>query len=278
MRRGSAGAVSGEDAIPVLLYHAITDAPSAWIAPFTVSRTTFARHLDVIEASGRTAISVETLHAASAGDRALPPRPLVITFDDGFVDLVETVAPMLAQRRLPATMFLTTGFLDRRSPGGDPMLSWSAAAEVAEAGFEIGAHSVSHPQLDTVRTAVARYEVVASRRALQDRLGLPIRSFAYPHGYSDERVRRLVRTAGYSSAFGVKNALSHADDTHWSAARLMITSTTSDLALEEWLDGRGAPLASRRESWRTWGWRQYRRVRHVAQRRTVPVAAAEGHG
>ena len=149
--------------IPVLLYHAIGGDRSPWIAPFTVTPATFGRHLELIVASGRTALTVDELRTGLAGEVALPTHPVVITFDDGFAELADVAAPLLAEWQLPATVFLTTGFLGGRSPGGDRMLSWAAARELADAGQEIGAHSVSHPQLDTLPLPAARAEIEIGR-------------------------------------------------------------------------------------------------------------------
>jgi peptidoglycan/xylan/chitin deacetylase (PgdA/CDA1 family) len=128
-------------------------------------------------------------------------------------------------------------------------------------GHEIGAHSRTHPQLDTLPTRAVRREVAGSQAELQDRTGLPIAGFAYPHGYSDARVRRVVRDAGFTSACSVKNALSPPHDRLFSLARLMVMSTTTDAELDGWLAGRGVPVGQADERLLTVGWRWYRRAR-----------------
>lgn len=249
-------------AVPVLLYHAITANPSSWVAPFAVPARRFARHMDLVAACGRTPVTVGTLASGLAGSAPMPERPVVITFDDGFADLVDTVAPILGSRGLPATAFLTSGFIGRTSPGGDRMVSWAGAAELSAAGFDIGAHSVTHAQLDVIADADRKFEVTACRRELQDRLGLPITEFAYPHGYSDRRVRTLVREAGYESACAVRNAFSHAGDRVDAIARLMVRATTDEVTVRHWLDGEGAPLARPHDSLASRGWRVWRWVRN----------------
>jgi hypothetical protein len=103
--------------------------------------------------------------------------------------------------------------------------------------------------------------VAGSQAELQDRTGLPIASFAYPHGYSDARVRRVVREAGFTSACSVKNALSPPNDRPHTLARLMVMSTTTDAELHAWLAGRGVPAGQADERLLTVGWRWYRRAR-----------------
>jgi peptidoglycan/xylan/chitin deacetylase (PgdA/CDA1 family) len=80
------------------------------------------------------------------------------------------------------------------------MLSWAQLGEIASRGVEIGAHSHSHPDLDTLPQQKAWQEIADCKRHLETELGAVVVSFAYPHGYSSPRVRRLVREAGYQSA------------------------------------------------------------------------------
>lgn len=251
-------------AIPVLLYHAVTREPSNWIAPYAVTPDDFARQLDLVVASGRTALTIEELRLGLSGELAMPERPVAITFDDGFADNLDIAAPLLDQRRLPSTVYVTTGFVGGTSPGGDKMLGWSGAEALAAAGHQIGAHSVTHRELDTLPLAALRREVVASRFDLQDRLGLPIHSFAYPHGHHSSTVVREVEAAGFESACAVKNALSHHQDSPYAIARLTVGASTPDQHFQQWLDGRGAPLSWPGEHLVTRGWRCYRRIRsHV---------------
>ena len=108
---------------------------------------------------------------------------------------------------------------------------------MADCGLEIGAHTVTHPQLDTLPARAVRRELQVPKAVLEEQLGLPVPAFAYPHGYNSPAVRRLVREAGYTSATAVRNALSSTRDDPYRIARLMLksTDTTADLAF--WLDG-----------------------------------------
>lgn len=245
--------------VPILLYHSVSRTPSAWIDQFTVTPQTFSRHLHLIKAAGLHAVTVTALRTALA-QRELPAKPIVITFDDGFADTLEAAAPMLSAYDMPATVYVTSGFVGGRSPGGDRMLSWSGVTELAGLGHEIGAHSVNHPELDTLSPSVVWYEVTHCRVAIEQQLGQPIHTFAYPHGYSSPAVRRFVANAGYRSACSVKNALSPYDDPPFTISRLTVTRDMTDETLTNWLTGQ-ARVARPHDLLSTKLWRLYRRTR-----------------
>jgi peptidoglycan/xylan/chitin deacetylase (PgdA/CDA1 family) len=250
--------------VPILLYHSISRDPIQWIRPFTVTPETFRRHLDVVAESGATPLTVSAFVAAVAGGATLPPRPVLITFDDGFADFYDEALPALLERNIDSTLYVTTGFVSARAGAeesrGAQMLDWEQLAKVSAAGVEIGAHGHSHAQLDAIPTSRAAAEISHCRSLLEDRLQGEITSFAYPHGYSSPRVRRLVRQAGYRSACGVKNTFSSTRDDRFALARLMLRSDTPLARVDAWLAGKGAPVARPGESARTRLWRVYRRA------------------
>jgi peptidoglycan/xylan/chitin deacetylase (PgdA/CDA1 family) len=269
--------VSGQH-IPILLYHSVADDVTGAFAPYAISRGAFGEHLDLLIESGHTALTVSALVQSLEAGKPLPERPVVVTFDDGFADFADAAWPELSARDIPATLYVTCGplggtsdWLRSEGQGDRPMLSWAALMELAEEGCEIGAHTVSHPPLDCLARAQAEHEILASKRQLEDGLGQPVPSFAYPHGHHDRHVRRMVIDAGFESACAVKNALSHPDDDRFALARITVTGDVSVATLAEHLEGRGVPRAHRRERLRTTAWRTVRRRRH---RRTTSVHAS----
>jgi peptidoglycan/xylan/chitin deacetylase (PgdA/CDA1 family) len=256
--------------IPVLLYHSVSNDPPAVIEEFTVTPSEFARQLDLVVESGFTVLKVSTFAEVLRGHAPLPPRPLVITFDDGFADFCDTALPALQERGLCATLYVPTGLLRGRPERvrfpslGDSLLEWRQLAEIERSGIEIGAHSHTHPHLDTLSTAAAREEITRSKELLEDELAHEVASFAYPNGYSNPTVRRLVADAGFRSACAVKNAFSSIDDDVFAIARLTVTATTPPARFRAWLEGAGAPDAPARERLQTRLWRGYRRARAVA--------------
>jgi peptidoglycan/xylan/chitin deacetylase (PgdA/CDA1 family) len=238
--------------IPVLLYHSIADSGGR----HTVSRASFATHLDAIAATGRVGVGITELAEGLRGGRPLPDRAVAITFDDGYADTYDAVEALL-RRGIPSSVYVTTGAL-----GSEDRLSAGEVASLSRLpGVEIGAHAVRHRRLDELGECELAEEVRASRAALEEITQLPVLSFAYPHGSYDRRARDAVMAAGYRSAAAVKNAVSHPRDDPFAIARWTVTAATSAPRLAAVLEGRGVPRAWGGERLRTRGYRVARRQR-----------------
>lgn len=256
-----------KQAIPILLYHSIRDRPAAGFEEFTVSRAQFADHLDRLLDHGFTPLTVgELVDCSIAG--SLPPRPAALTVDDGFVDFATAAWPLLAERGLSATLYVTAGMIDAPAQwlatgGGElRLLSASALRDLAAVGCEIGAHSMTHPHLDCLGHEAAYEEIKDSKDALEQALARPIDTFAYPHGYHSRVTRELVVAAGYRSAAAVRNAFSHSGDDRFALSRLTITADDDSAAVDRMLSGDSVAVRGSRERLRTTLWRQARRLRH----------------
>jgi peptidoglycan/xylan/chitin deacetylase (PgdA/CDA1 family) len=253
--------------VPVLLYHSISADPPSWIAPYTVSPSVFATHLDAVQDSGRQPMTVSEYVDATRGVTAMPSDPVVITIDDGFADFRTNCLPALAERELPSTLYVTTGSLADRPPESvlpaADMLRLKDISELESAGVEIGAHSHSHRQMDLLSAAAAKKEITLSGEILAEALGHPIRSFAYPHGYWRGTVRRLVGEAGFDSCCAVGEALSPAGEHQLAISRLMIHADHDAATIAQWLRPDGARVISARHRLLSIGWRQYRRVQQL---------------
>ncbi len=243
--------------VPILLYHSINDRPAAGQEAFTVRPAAFREHVRAISDAGRTALTVSQLAGALRGEGALPSRPVLVTFDDGFAD-VRGAAELLLDAGLGLTVFVTSG-----SVGQAAMLSEADVRGLAGLGdrAELGAHSITHPRLDELGVARAAAEIDGSKAALEDLVQAPLESFAYPHGAYDRHVRAAVVDAGFRAAAAVKNALSHREDDVYALARVTVMARTDVRRIETLLGGSGAPIAWRGERIRTRGFRSVRRIR-----------------
>jgi peptidoglycan/xylan/chitin deacetylase (PgdA/CDA1 family) len=241
---------------PILLYHRIRRAGEP-VERFDVTVDAFRRQMDRLAACGRRPQTVSDLirrrHAFGGGVAA-------VTFDDGTADFYHHAWPVLRERGLPVTLYVTSALIGTQHEGSE-MLSWEQLEELRAEGVEIGAHGYRHIPLDLVSIERAALELVNSKLALEDRLQQAVTSFAYPYGYHTPAIKQLLPRVGYLSACGVKNRLSHPHDDRYALARLTIGQDTSSERFESLLHGRGAPVTWDGERLRTRVWRAYRHTR-----------------
>jgi peptidoglycan/xylan/chitin deacetylase (PgdA/CDA1 family) len=184
------------DAIPILTFHAIEDRPSI----MTISPRVFNGGLARLHAKGYRTVSL--LEAVDCLRRGVPfpARAVVLTFDDGYRSVYTEAFPSLRRHGMTATVFLTVG--DRgpkakteRLPSlnGRSMLSWEEIRLMRQEGIECGAHTLTHPDLTRLPADRLVAEVCGGKAILEDTLGTPVTTFAYPYGRYDRRSRDLVR-------------------------------------------------------------------------------------
>ena len=133
---------------------------------------------------------------------------MAITFDDGLASVAHTAAPLLVERGLTATVFCVAGYLGRTSDwpthrSGRPVLPLAGARELEElvrAGFEIGSHGMEHAPLVGSDHVQLRHEVIGSRAALEQVLGVAVPSFAFPYGAGPSEAARSLVSETYSAA------------------------------------------------------------------------------
>jgi peptidoglycan/xylan/chitin deacetylase (PgdA/CDA1 family) len=209
--------VSG--AVPILMYHQISPRPHPAFRKYTVMPGAFARQMAWLARTGHVAISLDLLAGSRAGRAALPSRPVVITFDDGFRESVEHATPVLAKHGFTATYFVVAGlvgiesaWLEAERGVAFPLASWPELRAVVDAGMHIGSHSLSHPRLTALARAACRRELVGSRAVLEDRLGIEVHHLAYPFGSYDAGVQDAAADAGYQMACSVRAGRSTPSD------------------------------------------------------------------
>jgi peptidoglycan/xylan/chitin deacetylase (PgdA/CDA1 family) len=166
-----------------------------------VSREVFSRHLDAIRGTGYQPLTVTDLwRLMQNGSDA--QRSCSITFDDGLVRTAHEGISVLIERNIPCSMFVSTGLMGRPHPDLDGAMIMTAAevVELADAGVEIGAHSVDHVNLDKLSYADALEQMRRSKVVLEDLLGKPVTAMAYPYGRASEQTMQAALEVGYELA------------------------------------------------------------------------------
>lgn len=211
----------------VLMYHSIGDDASL-SRGLTVTRRNFSGHLELLEKYGWQTVCVRDLFA----NQPLPPRAIVITFDDGYADNFGAFE-LLANRNMCATWFIvstniggTSGWVDA---GTQPklMLTKDQLREMSENGMEIGAHGRTHIRLTEVDQHALYDEVSGSKMDLEMMLGREVTSFAYPYGDYNSDVIEAVRAAGFHCACTVKPGRALLDNDPEQIRRITVFSDDS---------------------------------------------------
>jgi peptidoglycan/xylan/chitin deacetylase (PgdA/CDA1 family) len=218
--------------VPILMYHEITPQPDPRYRRFTLTPEELGRQLDWLRARGYASVMPDDLLAAWRGERALPYRPVVITFDDGGRDCLEHAVPALASRGLTATFYVVAGVVGasmrwlRAEIGFElPAAGWPTLRAAEREGMRCEAHSVSHPRLAQVSARACREELVNGRSMLEDALGHEVRHLAYPFGSFTDETRDIAREAGYHTACTTRGALASHDDDPLALPRVPVYGT-----------------------------------------------------
>lgn len=203
--------------VPILMYHTVGPGTD----PLNVTPAEFDAHLSYLSSAGYQTISLKQLVDNQEGHGDLPENPIVLTFDDGTADGLETVLPLLQKRQQRATFFIVAGFtgldlahrhVEQTPRGQRSYLVWPEVKALRDAGMEIGSHSVRHPRLTALAHPELRDEVVVSKQILENGLGQPVEFFAYPYTARGQSTREMVKAAGYRGAVsGLRGSLDARD-------------------------------------------------------------------
>jgi peptidoglycan/xylan/chitin deacetylase (PgdA/CDA1 family) len=197
------GATARRMRIPILMYHVVSAAPAGVAnAELWVDRHVFARELAALRRAGYHAITLRQAFDAWQRGGPLPRRPVVLSFDDGYLSDYTHARPALRRLGWPGVLNL-----ELRNLGKGGITEHQVRALMA-AGWEVDSHTLTHPDLTTVGDARLRRELAGSRREIRRRFGSPAAEFfCYPAGRYDARVVAAVRAAGYRGATTVDEGL-----------------------------------------------------------------------
>jgi len=198
--------------VPILYYHRVDEGlhPTKGVSP-----SAFAAQMRWLRIRGYQTISFRDLAAFFVDQAVLPAKPVMVTFDDGYLDNYRVAAPILKHNRLTATIFLVSDFIGERSSWISesdqvvPLMNRDQIRELQKEGFSFGSHTCRHGCLVRLPPESAREEIFRSKQDLEDLLQTEVDSFCYPYGDYDESSVEMVREAGYKAARVV-----HTDNRH----------------------------------------------------------------
>jgi len=189
------------DGVTVLTWHALVERseelerwpPEARLYVFTLDE--FRRQLNHLAAAAFSTVAMAHFVRWHEGAAELPPKPIVLSFDDGHRSNAELALPALAERGQRAAFFVTAGRV-----GADDWLDWAGLRQLLDAGMEIGSHGLTHTSPAALSRAALRHELAESKRLLESTLGVEVGFVASPTGYDSRHFGRLAREAGYKAA------------------------------------------------------------------------------
>lgn len=199
----------GKRWIPALMYHRVPTEPIQTKNRTFITRDRLKKHFEYFKSHGLTPIHFADYDQWTKGLGSLPERPIFLTFDDAYADNYENLFPLLKEYGFKAVIYLL-GDRGIKSniwdlPSGEPECRLMSGEQIQEMNrsplIEWGSHSMTHQKLTESKPGERQYEIVASKKVLEDFLGKPVISFAYPYGSLSAQIKKEVESAGY--AFGI---------------------------------------------------------------------------
>ncbi len=163
---------------------------------YRTSAVEFESLLSSLRRLGYRAVNSRDFRAWQEGSGSLPDRTVVLTFDDGYASHFDIVASLLLRYRFRGTFFVAVDLIGR--PG---YVTWEQLRKLAFLGMEIGSHGMSHEPLTTLTPEQVEYELMASKRVLEEQLGVPILSLAAPRGFWNGKIAETAKRAGYDAVW-----------------------------------------------------------------------------
>jgi peptidoglycan/xylan/chitin deacetylase (PgdA/CDA1 family) len=219
--------------IPILLYHHIQS--TDYLSRYRVPPERFEQQMKLLYDWGYETITTEMLVKAITEGADLPPRPFLITFDDGDVDVYENAFPIMEKYGFKGVFYLVSNYL-----GQPNYINVDQVKEMAAAGWEIGSHSMNHLELPLYPER-QRAEVVESKQQLEKTLGVSVQTFAYPFGKATSGTIDYVHFAKYIAGMGLGYTAEQGKGNLFFLQRWEVQSTFDMRAFTAYLPWKGDP-------------------------------------
>jgi peptidoglycan/xylan/chitin deacetylase (PgdA/CDA1 family) len=223
--------------VPILMYHYVSELPQdadESRRSLTLAPELFQDHVEYPFYQGYNPISLYQLDEALATGKPLPPKPVALTFDDGYIDHYTTVFPALKTYNFIGTFFIITGKADANDPAH---LSWDQIGEMAAAGMHMESHTKNHIDLRERDYDTLVYEMLGSMESLRFYTGRWPHIFCFPSGDYDDAALRVLETLPVWRAVTTEIGTLHTNDNRLLMPRVRISSDTTTATLTRLLSG-----------------------------------------
>lgn len=222
-----AAAASRVLTIPILMYHYISSAPKASDRvrlDLSVSPGNFESELKYLASYSYTSVSLYDIYNALATGAPLPPKPVVITFDDGYRDAYVNAYPLLKKYNMTGTFFIVSDFINSGNPA---YLTWDMIKEMSDGGMSIESHSRWHPDMRNRQNDFLVYQILGPIEAITAYTGKRPHFFCYPSGRYDAAVIRVLKSADTWAAVTTQQGATYSLANAMTWARIRVHGSTT---------------------------------------------------
>lgn len=213
--------------VPILMYHYVEPLPPAADAirqGLTVQPAAFAAQMAYLHANGYQTVSLYEVVDALAGHHTLPPKPVMLTFDDGYRPLMDFALPEMERYGFVGTVFVISEFMDREFA---EYLTWEQARALHAAGWSVESHTKTHDRLEGRDFNFQLYQLLGSAQTIEANIGQRPRFLCYPAGRFDDLSVQVADQTGYWAAVTTRQGRTHTHANRFTLTRLRVDGNAS---------------------------------------------------
>jgi peptidoglycan/xylan/chitin deacetylase (PgdA/CDA1 family) len=213
--------------VPILMYHYISEPPEdadKYRKDLSVTPEDFEEQMTYLAENGFESVDLYDLSLAITSKRELPEKPIVISFDDGYLDNYENAFPIMQKYGMKGTFFVITQFIDESRAG---YMTWDHVKEMSKAGMRIESHSKTHPDLSIAEREYIIYEALGSQETIAAHIGYIPRYFCYPSGRYNKETIAILEELDYWGAVTTADGSWHGFNDRFEWPRIRIRNITT---------------------------------------------------
>jgi peptidoglycan/xylan/chitin deacetylase (PgdA/CDA1 family) len=200
--------------VPVLMYHRVAHNGPESLSPYRVTPEVFEQQLAYLQRHGYSNLTIDKYYDSwfKRGSQPMPGKPIVLTFDDAYLDFYESAWPLLRKYGFSATIFVPVDFVgghaDWDREFGEPakIMNWDQIIELHAQGVRVGSHSCGHTKLSELSESELYEDAQRSKDILEQKLTVEVSDYCYPYTVASKQAQQVIASVGYKSAVGGKGA------------------------------------------------------------------------